>query len=245
MPVIRKSVLILGGTREASDLAATLAKREDLRIVTSLAGRTTHPDIPAGELRIGGFGGVDGLSEYLANARMDLLIDATHPFAATMSSHAAQAAERSGVCLMALDRPPWCPVDGDNWQSVPTLEQACKALPSDSRVFLALGRQHIAPFSRRRDLHCVIRMVDPPPERLPFRSMELILGKPGRMTDECELLRSRSIDHLVCRNSGGKASYAKLEAARHLSIPVIMIDRPAAPSGRLFQSVDDLAAAIG
>lgn len=245
MPGIRKSVLILGGTREAFDLAETLAERKDLRVITSLAGRTAHPDIPGGEMRIGGFGGVEGLSKYLVDTRIDLLIDATHPFAARMSSHAAQAAARSGVCLMALVRPPWRPVDGDTWQSVPTVRQASETLPPDSRVFLALGRQHIAPFSRRRDLHCVIRMVDPPPEKLPFRSMELILGKPGSLADETELLRSRSIDHLVCRNSGGNASYAKLEAARHLSIPVIMIDRPAASGGRVFQSVDELAAAIG
>lgn len=245
MPGIRKSVLILGGTREAFDLARALAERADLRVTTSLAGRTATPDIPPGEIRIGGFGGVRGLSEYLADAQIDLLVDATHPFATTMSSHAAQAAERSGVRLMTLVRPPWRPVDGDNWHCVATVSQASDALPPNSRVFLALGRQHIAPFSRRRDFHCVIRMVDPPSEDLPFRSMELILGKPGSPADEAELLRSRSIDHLVCRNSGGKASYAKLEAARQLSIPVIMIDRPTAPGGRVFQSVDDVAAAIG
>lgn len=245
MPGTCKSVLILGGTSEAYDLAATLAERKDLHVVTSLAGRTAHPDIPAGEIRIGGFGGADGLSEYLTEARIDLLIDATHPFSTSMSSHAAQAAKRSGICLMALVRPPWRAVRGDKWRSVPTVSRACEALPPNARVFLALGRQHIAPFSRRRDLHCVIRMVDPPSEDLPFRSMELILGKPGSPADETELLRSRSIDHLVCRNSGGSASYAKIEAARHLAIPVIMIDRPTAPGGRIFQSVDDVVAAIG
>jgi len=245
LPGIRKSVLILGGTREASDLAKALAEREGLRVITSLAGRTANPGTPIGEMRIGGFGGVRGLSEYLADAQIDLLVDATHPFATTMSSHAEQAAERSGVRLMALVRPPWRPVDGDNWHCVPTVSQASEALPPNSRVFLALGRQHVAPFSRRRDLHCVIRMVDPPSEDLPFRSMEVILGKPGSPADETELLRSRSIDQLVCRNSGGKASYAKIEAARHLAIPVIMIDRPAAPGGHVFQSVDDVVAAIG
>lgn len=244
MPGTRRYVLILGGTRDASELAERLANRPDLHIVTSLAGRTAHPGAIAGETRIGGFGGVDGLSQYLTSSQVDLLVDATHPFATTMSLHAAQASRQTGVALMSLVRPAWQPVDGDVWRSVPTLDDACDALPSACRVFLALGRQHIAAFSVRRDLHCLIRMVDPPGENLPFASMELILGRPGSLSDETDLMRSRSIDHLVCRNSGGHASYAKIEAARRLSIPVIMIDRPALPGGQLFQSVDDLTEAI-
>lgn len=244
MPGIHKSVLILGGTREASDLALELTERRDLHVITSLAGRTAHPKSVAGETRIGGFGGVDGLASYLADTRIDLLVDATHPFATTMSSHAAQASERTGVPLLSLVRPPWRPVDGDDWRSVATLENACAALPMASRVFLALGHQHIAAFSRRRDLRCVIRMVDPPAETLPFASMDLILGKPGSLAEEEELLQSRFIDHLVCRNSGGSASYAKIEAARRLSIPVIMVERPAIAVGRPFNTIDDLATAI-
>ncbi|MCR9135408.1 MAG: cobalt-precorrin-6A reductase [Alphaproteobacteria bacterium] len=244
MPGTRKSVLILGGTQDASELAGRLANQPNLRVITSLAGRTAHPGAIAGETRIGGFGGVNGLSRYLTGSQIDLLVDATHPFATKMSSHAAQASRQTGVALMSLVRPPWQPVKGDDWQSVPTLDAAREALPTESRVFLALGRQYISAFSARRDLHCVIRMVDPPVEILPFASMELILGRPGNLSEETDLLRSRSIDHLVCRNSGGHASYAKVEAARHLSIPVIMIDRPAMPVGQLFQSVDDLTTAI-
>lgn len=245
MPGTRKTVLILGGTREASDLAAQLANRSDLRVITSFAGRTAHPQAVAGETRIGGFGGIVGLTSYLSDTGIDLLVDATHPFAITISTHAAEACQRTGTPMMSFVRPPWQPVDGDKWQTVASLEEACTLLPAASRAFLALGHQHIAVFSRRSDVHCIIRMVDPPAENLPFRAVELIVGKPGDISQEEDLLRSRSIDHLVCRNSGGGASYAKIEAARRLAIPVIMIERPPVSAGHAFDTIADLAAAIG
>ncbi len=238
-------MLILGGTAEAADLAGRLAGRRDLKIITSLAGRTVNPHPPAGETRIGGFGGVDGLSSFLAKAEIDLLIDATHPFAETISANAAQASRRTGTPLMSLVRAPWTPISGDDWRSVVTLEEARAQLPPSARAFLALGRQHIDVFAAREDVHFVIRMVDPPAGALPFRSCELILGKPGSLAEEVDLLRSRAISHLVCRNAGGQASYAKIEAARRLSVPVIMLERPGSPAGKPFATVDEVVVAIG
>jgi precorrin-6A/cobalt-precorrin-6A reductase len=244
LPGTPKTVLILGGTREASRLARLLDTKENLRVITSLAGRTRTPETVAGECRVGGFGGIDGLVSYLREQRIDLLVDATHPFAGTISSNAEHAARQSGTRLMVFRLPPWKQVDGDVWRSVASLDEARAAIPPSSRVLLALGHQHIAGFAEHRDVHFVIRMVDPPDEPLPFQASEIILGKPGDLSAEEQLLRSRSIDHLVCRNSGGSASYAKIEAARKLSIPVIMIERPPVSSETVFTSIDELAACI-
>jgi len=244
LPAIRRSVLILSGTREASALAARLAARPDLRVITSLAGRTRRPEPVRGETRIGGFGGTDGLAAFLRDEGIDVLIDATHPFATTISSHAVDAARRTGIERLLLVRPPWRPADGDLWQEVRTLEDGCAAIPPASRVLLALGRQHIDAFAGRDDVFFLLRMVDPPAEALPFKAMELVLGKPGPEHEEATLLRAHAIDRIVCRNAGGTASFGKIAAARQLAIPVIMLERPPQPAGRAFETVEGVAAAI-
>ncbi len=223
----RETILILGGTREAAELAARLVTENPrARVITSLAGRTREPAPLAGETRIGGFGGVDGLAAYLHDQGVTRLIDATHPFAAAISANAEAAAALTGVPLQTVSRPPWSRQAGDRWQEFPNLMAARDAIPVGARVLLALGSQHIAPFATRADVHFVVRMFDPPTEPLPLVDHELVLGKPGATaSDERALLTAHEITHVLCRNSGGPGAYAKIEAARELDLPVIMIGR--------------------
>lgn len=235
-------VLILGGTAEATALAIRLhTERRVERLVLSLAGRTLRPDLPEGvEARIGGFGGAAGLAAYLAAEGITHLVDATHPFAAGISRNAAEAALAAGVPRLALHRPGWDARPGDRWVHVACLKSACDALPPGARPFLALGRQHIAPFRHRPDLRPVLRMVDPP-DALPFAA-DLVLGKPGDAASEIALFAGKGITHVVCRNAGGAASYAKIEAARALRLPVVLIDRPPAPPPPMVASVEEAVA---
>jgi len=239
------SILILGGTREAGELASRLAGVDGLRVVLSLAGRTKSPAVPACETRIGGFGGAEGLARYIEAEAIDLIVDATHPFATKISFNAAEAADAAGVRRLALLRPEWIASPEDRWTMVGDIEAACEALPPMARVFLALGSQHIAAFSGRSDCRFVVRMVDVPSSPLPLRSHVVIAGRPASgVEDEERLLRSHDVTHVVCRNSGGDGASAKLAAARKIGVEVIMIRRPAAPRGPVFTSVDALAAAI-
>ncbi|MCG6859441.1 MAG: cobalt-precorrin-6A reductase [Salaquimonas sp.] len=220
-------VLILGGTKEAAELAVSLvAEHPDWRVITSLAGRTREPAPLAGETRIGGFGGADGLAEYLRTEGVTRLIDATHPFARQISKNARLATEKAGVPLETVTRPPWQKQPGDLWVEVNSLEKARDELPSGARVLLALGSQHISVFASRADVHFLVRMVDPPAEPLPLADHELVIGKPGNVSEEKALLAAHRISHIVSRNSGGAASYAKIEAARQMGITVVMVERP-------------------
>ncbi len=219
-----EKILILGGTAEAAELATKLVHAGN-HVTTSLAGRTHTPAKVEGKMRIGGFGGVEGLADYLQRQRITKLIDATHPFARQISQNAAAAAELAGICLECHIRAPWSKSDGDRWTSVASLEQACDAIPAGARAFLALGSQHIEPFARRTDIHFVVRMVDQPANRLPFADYTAVVGKPGDKEAEAALLRQHRITHLICRNSGGAAGYAKIAAAREAGLPVIIIER--------------------
>jgi precorrin-6A/cobalt-precorrin-6A reductase len=217
-------VLLLGGTGEAAALAELLhAAGHD--VTTSLAGRTREPRPLAGKMRTGGFGGADGLAGHLAASGTEVLIDVTHPFATRMSANARHAVAISNTRLIVFERPRWAKCDRDQWIEVASLEQACAALPDGARVLLALGSQHIAPFAARSSIHFVIRMVDLPSERLPFTDFTLVTSRPGDVASETQLLENHRISHIVCRNSGGSAAYAKIEAARNLSLPVVMITR--------------------
>lgn len=219
-----ETVLILGGTKEAASLAAELVRdHPEWRVITSLAGRTKEPHPLAGEVRIGGFGGTDGLAAYLRAERISRLIDATHPFARRISENARLAAQHAGVPLEVRARQPWARQPGDNWIEVSSLEEARDAIPAGSRVLLALGSQHIAPFAERADVHFLVRMIDPPATPLALPDHELLIGRPGRTAqDEVAVLSAHAITHIVCRNSGGSGAYAKIEAARQLGLPVIM-----------------------
>ena len=222
-----ETVLILGGTREAADLAAELLRNHpDWRVVTSLAGRTREPQPVAGEVRIGGFGGPEGLAAWIRAEGVTRLIDATHPFAKNISLNAAAAAATTGVPLEIHTRAPWAKPDGDNWIEVRSLEDARDAIPAQARVLLALGSQHIVPFADRADVHFIIRMVDAPAAPLPFAHHDLVIGRPEPdIAGETALLQRHGVTHIVCRNSGGAGAYAKIEAARALGLPVIMIGR--------------------
>ena len=226
--------LILGGTAEASDLAARVAGDARFEATISLAGVTKTPKQQALPVRIGGFGGADGLAEYLRVNAIQALIDATHPFAAIISANAFAAAAKLGVPYLVVHRPPWTKVAGDQWIAAPTMGAAADELGrTRRRVFLTVGRKDLAPFVSAPQHHYVIRSVDaPPPEMLPPDVLVITARGPFNKSDEAALLDAHRIDVLVTKNSGGSAASAKLAAARARQIPVVMIERPPPPSGQ-------------
>ncbi|MFH8344761.1 cobalt-precorrin-6A reductase [Streptomyces sp. NPDC018045] len=230
-PVRRPHVLILGGTTEARRLAAGLADRlPGLRVTTSLAGRVAAPRLPAGEVRIGGFGGPDGLAHWLREHAVDALIDATHPFAGTISFNAAQAAATAHVPLLALRRPGWVPEPGDTWHPVASLSEAAAALPTlGHRVFLTTGRMGLAAFAHLTDLWFLVRSVDAPDPPFPPRMEALLDRGPFTLEGERALLRDHRIDVLVTKDSGAAATAPKLTAAREAGVPVVVVRRPETP----------------
>ncbi|SDN66342.1 precorrin-6A/cobalt-precorrin-6A reductase [Aureimonas jatrophae] len=233
-------MLVLGGTAEASLLGARLAREHpEMPLVLSLAGRTRAPILPPGvAVRIGGFGGAAGLAAFLRSEGVTHLVDATHPFAVGMSRNAAEAAELGNVPRIALLRPAWEPAAGDRWIEVDCLRSARDALPRGATAFLALGAQHVAPFRHRPDLRLVWRVVDAPEGSLPFPAA-LVLGRPSTdPAEEAALFAAHGVTHLVCRNSGGRRAHAKIEAARQLKLPVVMIQRPAPPKPPIATDLD-------
>ena len=237
------NVLILGGTTEASDIARGLAGDPAIRAVLSLAGRTRAPALPAVAARRGGFGGVDGLARHLRDHAVDALIDATHPFAAQMSRHALEAAELAGVPRLAVIRPAWLQQPGDDWTEVPAMPAAAHALgPAPRRVFLAVGRQELAPFAAAPWHDYLIRSIEPPdPGDLPPRARCIAARGPFELEGERRLLRDEGVEVLVAKNAGGAATAAKLTAARELGLPVVMVARPPALPG---PAVADAAGAL-
>jgi precorrin-6A/cobalt-precorrin-6A reductase len=224
-------ILILGGTTEARALAERLATRADIAATISLAGRTAEPRPLPLPTRIGGFGGIEGLIDYLAKERIQLLVDATHPFANRISANAVEAAERANIALFALRRPAWEAVSGDKWTKVEDIEKAVAALGGKSRrVFLAIGRQEAGRFSAAVRHSYLVRSVDPvdPPLAVPDCRYILASG-PFTEADERQLLQHERIDVVVTKNSGGRATYGKIAAARALGIEVIMIERRQPP----------------
>ena len=233
-------LLILGGTGEAAALAARATLVPQLRVITSLAGRTSAPLAPHGELRRGGFGGADGLAAYLRDAAIDLVVDATHPFAAVISRHAAEACARAGKPSLMLVRPPWQRQSGDRWIEVDDFAGAAAALPGLARrVFLSVGRQELRTFRAVRDCWFLVRLIEPPRAALPLAEAEIITARgPFTVEDERQLMTSRRIEALVSKNSGGDATYAKIAAARELGLPVVMVRRPPPPPGEIVEAVE-------
>ena len=226
-------LLILGGTSEASQLAAALAERADVQATLSLAGRTAAPAASPLPRRIGGFGGAEGLADYLAAEGIERVVDATHPFAARISANAVAACARQGVPLLAFSRPAWRPEAGDRWTDVPDIAGAVAHLTArpPGHIFLTTGRLDLAAFGAAPHHRYLVRTIDPPPpdDRLP--NMELVLRRgPFAVADETALMTRHDIDLLVTKNSGGSASRAKLLAARHLGLPVLMVGRPHVPA---------------
>jgi precorrin-6A/cobalt-precorrin-6A reductase len=225
-------VLILGGTTEASLLARLLLDKPGVSPVLSLAGRTRNPVLPPIPHRIGGFGGVAGLVRYLTEEGVELLVDATHPFAARITPNAAEAARLTGVPLLRLERPGWVPGPGDDWRMVPDMRAAARALgAAPRRIFLTIGRQDLIPFRDEAPQHeYLVRSVDAPEASfLPARTSILTARGPFDVAAERALLMDARIDMLVTKNSGG--SDAKLIAARACVLPVIMVDRPSVLNG--------------
>jgi precorrin-6A/cobalt-precorrin-6A reductase len=219
-------VLLLGGTSEGAVLAEQLAAREGLHVISSLAGRVKALKLPVGAVRNGGFGGVSGLMTYLQEEGIDLVVDATHPFAIQMSRHAEMACAALGLPLLAYARPPWTRVDGDQWDEVPDFKTAAELVHRrKGRVFLAIGRQEIAAFRECSEAHFVIRSIDMP-DILPPHATVILDRGPFQLEADLEMLRAHGIDYVVCKNSGGSATYSKIEAARRLGLRVIMIQRP-------------------
>jgi precorrin-6A/cobalt-precorrin-6A reductase len=235
--------LILGGTGDANQLAERFV-REKIDAIYSYAGRTQIPLGHSLPTRTGGFGGAAGLADFIRQAGITHVIDATHPFAAEMSRNAVDACAAAGVPLLALERAPWVRMPGDNWIEVADIDAAVAALPEQGRrVFLAIGRQHIALFAARPQHIYTARFVDPPGDALPFRDIQVIVSRgPFTLESDRELMRSRSFDLLVARNSGGSGARAKIDAARELGLPVIMIERPALPERPRTDSVDEVLA---
>ncbi|MGI5459869.1 cobalt-precorrin-6A reductase [Streptomyces sp. CA-249302] len=236
-------VLILGGTTEARELAAALAARPDVRVTTSLAGRVSRPGALAGDVRVGGFGGADGLAAWLLAERVDALVDATHPFAEAITANAARAAAATGVPSVVLRRPGWQPGPEDRWHQVASLSAAADALHRfGPRVFLTTGRLGLAAFAHLSDHHFVVRSVEPPEPPMPPHT-EVLLGRgPFSVDDETTLLREYLVDVMVTKDSGGAATAAKLTAARGLGVPVVVVRRPSLPDGT--QVVSDVAGAL-
>jgi precorrin-6A/cobalt-precorrin-6A reductase len=237
--------LILGGTADASLLAAEIA-RAGIDAVYSYGGRTRAPAGQPLPTRVGGFGGVVGLADYISREGITHVIDATHPFAAEMSRNAVAACKETGTPLIALERAPWTNAPGDNWTEIPDVNAAIAALPeAAANVFLAIGRQHIAPFATKPQHAYTLRFVDPPEAPLPFAADVIVSRGPFTLDGELEMLRARAITWIVARNSGGDGARAKIDAARRLGLPVIMISRPQLPERLRVESVAEIMQWLG
>ncbi len=233
-----KRVLILGGTSDAAAAIAQIAALPQVETIASLAGRTPKPNIPSvGQVRMGGFGGVAGLVAFLRDEKIDLLVDATHPFAAQISRNAAQAALIVGIPRVLLNRPGWSREVADRWLEVVDHAAAAAILPGlANRVFLTIGRQELAAFADLTQLWFLMRMITPPDPPIP--SGEVILQQgPFAVADEIALMQKYQVAAIVSKNSGGTATYAKIIAARELGLPVVMIPRPVLPEGDVVQDV--------
>ncbi|WP_044558975.1 cobalt-precorrin-6A reductase [Azospirillum sp. B4] len=234
-------VLVLGGTTEARELAGLLAEDARFQATLSLAGRTRAPAPQPLPTRVGGFGGTGGLADYLRAEGVRAVVDATHPFADRISANAETACALAGVPLAVLTRQPWMPGPDDDWRLVPDMDAAAAALAGlPDTVFLTVGRQELDPFMELRR-RFVVRAVDPP-DTLPAGAVLVLDRGPYTLDSEMALMRSHGVGVLVTKNSGGDATAAKLEAARALRLPVVMVDRPSAGSApRLYAASDAMA----
>ncbi|WP_245984865.1 cobalt-precorrin-6A reductase [Streptomyces tateyamensis] len=239
-----RHILILGGTTEARQLAAALAEQPSVRVTSSLAGRVAEPRLPAGQVRVGGFGGPAGLAAWLREQQVHTLIDATHPFAQVISRNAAEAAAAVHVPLLTLRRPSWVPVEGDRWHQVDSLAAAAAVLPSlGTRALLTTGRLGLAEFAGVTGVHLVARSVDQPDPPLPPRLTVLLARGPFTPAGERAVFAEHRIDVLVTKDSGGAATAPKLAVARELGLPVVVVRRPAPPAHGVV--VADVAQVLG
>ena len=233
-------ILLLGGTSEASQMARALS-RAGHDAVFSYAGRTDAPLAQPLAMRICGFGGVAGLVAYLRAEAITHLIDATHPFAAQMSRNACRACAETGIPYLALERAPWQAGPGDHWTHVADNAGACAALPEQARrIFLAIGKQGLADFADQPQHHYLLRLVDPPAAPLPLPETSVVLARgPFDLDGDLVLLLAHRIELIVAKNAGGTGARAKLDAARSLGLPVILIERPELPARKVVAEVEE------
>jgi precorrin-6A/cobalt-precorrin-6A reductase len=235
-------LLILGGTAEAVALARGAVARfgDALQVITSLAGRTERPAPVPGQIRIGGFGGPPGLAAFLTEHRIDRLIDATHPFAARISTEARLACEQAAVPRLMVVRPPWHRHPLDRWIEVDSMSAAAEIVGRvGRRAWLTVGASEIGCFSAATEVRFLVRLVDPPPKPLPLRCCEVMVGRgPFTLTEERRHFERYAIDVLVCKASGGTATEAKIIAARELGLPVIMVRRPPREPGDAVETIE-------
>lgn len=245
-----RTVLVLGGTGEARALAAALdggAAGDGVRVISTLAGRVARPRLPAGEVRVGGFGGPGGLAAYIGEQRVDAVVDATHPFAERMSWSACAACAATGTRLLRIERPPFARDAAIDWREAGSLEQAAALLPrAGRRVFLTTGRQGLRAFAGVRGAFFLVRCVDAPDRAaLPPASAVVLDRGPFTLAGELELVDRHALDVLVTKDSGGAMTQAKLEAARLRGLPVIVVARPPRPAARTVRTVDEALAWLG
>lgn len=233
------NILVLGGTHEAYELAGALVGRGH-RVTTALAGRTAAPKKPRGRLVTGGFGGAEGLADYLRREHTDYLVDATHPFAAEISANAVAAADEADVPMVRLERPGFPEPGQSRWWRVEALGEAIEKLPAGAAVFVTVGRQNLEALETRPDVHFLVRVIDPPEIDLPANVTVIRERPPFTRQDELTLMKREGITHLIAKDSGGEMTAAKLMAAFMLKVQVIMIDRPALPAAQTVTRVDDV-----
>jgi precorrin-6A/cobalt-precorrin-6A reductase len=236
------NVLLLAGTGDAIILAALLAAIPGVTTTASFAGRTAHPVLPARtHARIGGFGGIEGLRAYLIAQKIDAVIDATHPFARQIHRNAAAACESLGLPIIAFIRPAWTPTAADRVHEADDMPAAAAyARIHGRRIFLTVGRQELAPFAACDDRWFLIRSIEPPAPPLPPARLILLERGPFTLEHELALMREHAADLIVSKNSGGKATYAKIEAARILGIPVVMVKRPPRSGTSVAETCDEI-----
>ncbi|WP_419901258.1 cobalt-precorrin-6A reductase [Kiloniella sp.] len=235
-----KRVLILGGTTEANDLANLLAEDNQLEVITSRAGVTKKRKTVAGQERVGGFGGIDGLKHYLRDKQISAVVDATHPFAQAMTAHAFQACTDLNIPHVILSRPTWIETDADRWINVEDIEGALNHLRSCKKpwhAFITTGQKELEAFTNIPHHKYLARMIEQPElSPLPTNIKILFERGPFSLANEIKLLQEHSIDIIISKNSGGEATAAKLQAARKCHIPVLMISRPELPPANVAES---------
>lgn len=235
------NVLLLAGTAEAGALDRALANDPRCRITVSLAGVTRQAKGFAAAVRSGGFGGAEGFAAYLREERIDVVINATHPFAARMSRTVSEVTGAMALPMVRLLRPPWSPPTGENWIPAADLPDAARLLPADATGFLALGQRHLAAF-RDHPARLVVRTLEAPPDGL-LPDARWIIGPPGQSREEeARLLTETRTTHLVARNSGGDVGWAKIAAAAEAGLPVIMVTRPATPTQQVSETIPEVLA---
>lgn len=233
------TLLLLAGTGEAKRIAWSLAD-SGRKVVASLAGATREPDTLPVPTRSGGFGSAEGFLDYLRDARISAVLDATHPFAHRMTDRTARLCREAGLPYCQLLRPAWEPGPDDDWRPIAIPDEAAQHIPEGTTVFLATGRQSLAEFRELQGRRVIARVVDPPSEPFPFEGGEFVIARPPyRERTDTQLLASLGVDWVVTKNSGGEGGVGKLRAAARLGIPVVMLERPPMPDAQRVTTVKE------